>query len=60
MVITLKIGQSARFFLRAFTTAHGKFSTTERVSVDNEGLVGRNLLKVQSIPKEKFLGTKSP
>ena len=57
IVITLRIGQSARKKPRSVMIGHGFRSTTEcihfsmpRVSVDNDSLINLNLLKIQSSP----------
>ena len=41
-------------------TGYGRVSTTERVSVSNDGLVILNLLKIQSSPLGKLRGKRPP
>ena len=53
IVKTKEIGQSAGLLPKPDLTGHGRVSTTERVSVDDEGLVIPSLLKVQSTPTLK-------
>jgi hypothetical protein len=48
IVITLRIGQSARKKPKSVMIGYGFRSTTARVSVDNDSLVNLNLLKIQS------------
>ena len=51
MVTMLRIGQSAVYYLNPFfLIGYGRASTTERVLVNNEGLVNLSLLKIQSAP----------
>jgi len=50
MVTMLRIGQSAVYYLNPFLTGYGRASTTERVLVNNDGLVSLSLLKIQSAP----------
>ena len=45
-----EIGQSAVYHLNPFLTGYGGASTTERVLVNNDGLVIQSLLKIQSDP----------
>ena len=50
MVTMLRIGQSAVYYLNPILTGYGRASTTERVLVNDEGLVNLSLLKIQSAP----------
>ena len=57
MVKTLKIGQSAELLSKYhYGKVYERLSTTERVSVDNDGLTILNQLKIQSNPIRKLLG----
>ena len=57
IVKTKEIGQSAGLLPKSVMTGYGRVSTTERVSVDNDGLVNQSLLKVQSTPtRESVIG----
>ena len=50
MVITWRIGQSAVLLPNSAMIGYGRHSETERKSVDNDGLINQNLLKIQSGP----------
>jgi hypothetical protein len=48
MVIMLGIGQSAVRLPKSAMIGYGSPSTTERMLVNNEGLINQSLLKIQS------------
>lgn len=50
IVIMLRIGQSAVYFLSPILVGYERPSTTERVLVNNDDLANLNLLKIQSAP----------
>jgi hypothetical protein len=50
MVTMLGIGQSAVRLPKSAKIGYGSPSTTERVLVNNEGLINQSLLKIQSGP----------
>jgi hypothetical protein len=47
------IGQSAGLSSKSVMIGYDELSTTERVLVDNDGLINLNLLKIQSSPSTK-------
>jgi hypothetical protein len=53
MVISLRIGQSAGLSSKSVMIGYDELSTTERMSVSDDGLVNLNLLKIQSSPSTK-------
>ena len=53
MVKTLKIGQLACLLPNSAILGHGRASETERVLVDDEGVINLSLLKIQSDPVPK-------
>ena len=57
IVITLRIGQSAGKISKSVMLGYDIPSTTARVSVDNDGLINLNLLKIQSSPYMKIYGS---
>ncbi len=56
MVIMKRIGQSACLLPKTAMIGNGRASETERIWVDNEGLINLNRLKIQSIPLGKLRG----
>jgi hypothetical protein len=53
MVIMLEIGQSAVLSSKFAMIEYEEHSTTERMLVNNEGLINLNWLKIQSSPSWK-------
>jgi hypothetical protein len=58
MVIMKKIGQSAYQLPKDAMIVYGRVSETERIWVNDEGLINRSWLKIQSIPLWKHRGTR--
>jgi hypothetical protein len=58
IVIMKKIGQSACLLPNDDMIVNGRASETERIWVDEEGLINRSRLKIQSIPLWKHRGTR--
>jgi len=56
MVIVKRIGQSACLLPKFDMIEYGRASETERVLVDNDGLINQNRLKIQSNPLGKLRG----
>ena len=56
MVIMKKIGQPACLLPKIVMIDHGRASETERIWVNNEGLINWNWLKIQSFPIGNFWG----
>jgi len=57
MVIMLEIGQSAVLSSKFVMIEYGEHSTTERMLVNNDGLINLNWLKIQSSPLWKLWGS---
>ena len=58
IVKTKEIGQSAELLPKSVMIGYGRLSTTERPSVNNEGLINLSWLKIQSTPYEFKIHTK--